>query len=104
MQNRDRHRKPEYRLREAGAEHGRASRGADCRSQRPGGRDQTRDSSREARRPLFDRRGDTAEVNMKRLALLPLLMTLAVAQSPQAGNAENGKRLFVKFGCYTCHG
>jgi mono/diheme cytochrome c family protein len=41
---------------------------------------------------------------MKRLALLPLLMTLAVAQSPQAGNAENGKRLFVKFGCYTCHG
>jgi len=26
----------------------------------------------------------------------------AIAQS--AGNAENGKRQFVKLGCYTCHG
>ena len=26
------------------------------------------------------------------------------AQSPEAGNAENGKRQFVKLGCYTCHG
>jgi mono/diheme cytochrome c family protein len=22
----------------------------------------------------------------------------------QAGNAENGKRLFIKYGCYECHG
>src|ERR1700722_16435141 len=27
-----------------------------------------------------------------------------VAQSPGSGNAENGKRQFVKLGCYTCHG
>src|SRR5579862_2786004 len=28
---------------------------------------------------------------------------LVLAQAP-AGNADNGKRLFVKLGCYTCHG
>jgi mono/diheme cytochrome c family protein len=33
-----------------------------------------------------------------------LWATLAVAQSPAAGHADNGKRLFVKLGCYTCHG
>ena len=33
------------------------------------------------------------------LATAPL-----VAQSPSSGNAENGKRQFVKLGCYTCHG
>ena len=26
------------------------------------------------------------------------------AQSPASGNTENGKRQFVKLGCYTCHG
>ncbi len=26
------------------------------------------------------------------------------AQSAASGNAENGKRQFVKLGCYTCHG
>ena len=26
------------------------------------------------------------------------------AQSPEAGNGQNGKRQFVKLGCYTCHG
>jgi ubiquinol-cytochrome c reductase cytochrome c subunit len=26
------------------------------------------------------------------------------AQSPAAGSAENGKKEFVKVGCYTCHG
>jgi mono/diheme cytochrome c family protein len=31
-----------------------------------------------------------------------LLTGIASAQSP--GNAENGKRTFVKLGCYTCHG
>ncbi len=29
---------------------------------------------------------------------------LAAAQSGASGNAENGKREFVKLGCYTCHG
>jgi ubiquinol-cytochrome c reductase cytochrome c subunit len=29
---------------------------------------------------------------------------LASAQAPAGGNADNGKRLFVKLGCYTCHG
>jgi mono/diheme cytochrome c family protein len=34
-------------------------------------------------------------------AALALLMAgTAIAQ----GNAENGKRLFTKLGCYTCHG
>ena len=28
----------------------------------------------------------------------------AKATKPAAGNAENGKRLFVKNGCYQCHG
>ena len=26
------------------------------------------------------------------------------ASDSQSGNAENGKRLFVKYGCYECHG
>ncbi len=26
------------------------------------------------------------------------------AQAPKSGYAENGKKLFVKLGCYTCHG
>ena len=36
--------------------------------------------------------------------LLLLFVSALMAQGPQAGNAENGKRLFAKFGCYTCHG
>jgi mono/diheme cytochrome c family protein len=35
-----------------------------------------------------------------RTALVLLLAGSALAQ----GNAENGKRLFTKLGCYTCHG
>jgi mono/diheme cytochrome c family protein len=48
------------------------------------------------------------------LVLAPLVAALiltAPAAKPQdakgavpAGNAENGKRVFVKYGCYTCHG
>ena len=41
---------------------------------------------------------------MNKLAILPLLLASLVAQTTPAGNAENGKRLFVKYGCYTCHG
>src|SRR6185312_232360 len=35
------------------------------------------------------------------LVALPIVALLA--QAP-AGNVENGKRLFVKAGCYECHG
>jgi mono/diheme cytochrome c family protein len=38
------------------------------------------------------------------IAISLLFATLVTAQSPTAGNADNGKRLFVKLGCYTCHG
>ena len=38
------------------------------------------------------------------IAIALLFTGLAAAQAPTAGNAENGKRLFVKLGCYTCHG
>jgi mono/diheme cytochrome c family protein len=38
---------------------------------------------------------------MKSLSMLLLLLpSIALAQ----GNAENGKRLFVRDGCYQCHG
>src|SRR5438309_7472573 len=43
---------------------------------------------------------------MKRI-LFTLLMTLpivAAAQTPPAGNVENGKKLFMKHNCYYCHG
>ena len=32
-----------------------------------------------------------------------LVAAIAWGQA-STGNAENGKKLFVKFGCYTCHG
>ena len=37
---------------------------------------------------------------------LPLLLvsTFAAGQTPPAGNAETGKRLFMKHNCYYCHG
>jgi ubiquinol-cytochrome c reductase cytochrome c subunit len=37
------------------------------------------------------------------IAVLILTAAWLAAQSP-SGNAENGKRQFVKLGCYTCHG
>ena len=43
---------------------------------------------------------------MKRI-LFAVLMTLpivAAAQTPPAGNVENGKKLFMKENCYYCHG
>jgi mono/diheme cytochrome c family protein len=30
--------------------------------------------------------------------------TIALAQTPPSGDAERGKQLFVKIGCYQCHG
>src|SRR5215831_1568008 len=40
---------------------------------------------------------------MKRLAIVSLFAAVLYAQG-QTGSADNGKRLFVKYGCYTCHG
>jgi ubiquinol-cytochrome c reductase cytochrome c subunit len=33
-----------------------------------------------------------------------LLLTLAGVLAAQDGNADNGKKLFARFGCYECHG
>jgi mono/diheme cytochrome c family protein len=38
------------------------------------------------------------------LALLVAAVLLIPASGQTTGNAENGKRLFVKDGCYECHG
>ena len=40
---------------------------------------------------------------MKSATIAVLFGLLALAQAP-AGNAENGKKLFEQYGCYTCHG
>lgn len=41
---------------------------------------------------------------MKKLILVSLFVSALCVLAQPAGNAENGKRLFVKYGCYTCHG
>jgi|SRR5947207_15336868 len=43
---------------------------------------------------------------MKRILLLALVTfpIVAAAQTAPAGNAENGKKLFMKENCYYCHG
>jgi len=42
---------------------------------------------------------------MKKFCLFVLLSAAAMAQSnAPAGNADNGKRLFMRNGCYECHG
>src|SRR5947207_1321870 len=43
---------------------------------------------------------------MKRILLLALmaLPMIAAAQTAPAGNAENGKKLFMKENSYSCHG
>jgi mono/diheme cytochrome c family protein len=41
---------------------------------------------------------------MKLLFLAAILSTAALAAETPAGDAANGKRLFVKDGCYECHG
>lgn len=33
-----------------------------------------------------------------------ILLAFAGVLSAQDGNAENGKKLFTRFGCYECHG
>jgi len=39
----------------------------------------------------------------KLLLLLPLIAVAALAQT-RPGNVENGKQLFLRNGCYQCHG
>jgi mono/diheme cytochrome c family protein len=43
---------------------------------------------------------------MKNLLLLPILMApmMLAGQNTPAGNADNGKRLFMEKNCYYCHG
>ncbi len=39
---------------------------------------------------------------MKKLLFLTLALAGVVAA--QSGNAENGKKIFARYGCYECHG
>ena len=44
---------------------------------------------------------------MRKILLLALMMSpmiAAAAQSNASGNADSGKRLFMKHNCYYCHG
>jgi len=43
---------------------------------------------------------------MKKILLIAVLTVpaIAAAQTAPSGNAENGKRLFMKQNCYYCHG
>src|SRR5262245_55123504 len=38
------------------------------------------------------------------MQVLVLLLVLLAQSAPPRGNAENGKVLFAKIGCYQCHG
>jgi ubiquinol-cytochrome c reductase cytochrome c subunit len=44
---------------------------------------------------------------MRLLMIAMIASALAAAQTPAAapaGNAENGKKLFARYGCFQCHG
>lgn len=41
---------------------------------------------------------------MIRNLMVVVLVSAGFLTAQSAGNAENGKRQFVKLGCYTCHG
>lgn len=41
---------------------------------------------------------------MKIIVLLMVSLAVACAQTKDAGNAGNGKRIYLKNGCYACHG
>ena len=47
-----------------------------------------------------------AIVSERSLAVITVLLLplFALAQSAPSGNAENGKRLFLRDGCWECHG
>lgn len=53
---------------------------------------------------MLSRRGDKEKILYKRLLFSLLAASLsAFAQAP-AGNAENGKKTYLRVGCYECHG
>jgi mono/diheme cytochrome c family protein len=41
---------------------------------------------------------------IRNLMVVALVTVASLSAQPAAGNAENGKKHFVKLGCYTCHG
>ena len=41
---------------------------------------------------------------MKILLMMLAIFTVAVPEQTKAGDAANGKRLFLRDGCYQCHG
>ena len=41
---------------------------------------------------------------MKRILLTAMLATTALVAQTSAGDAANGKKLFLRDGCYECHG
>jgi mono/diheme cytochrome c family protein len=56
-------------------------------------------------RRLLDALG-AATVRERSLAVITVLLLplFALAQSSPSGNADNGKRLFLRDGCWECHG
>jgi mono/diheme cytochrome c family protein len=38
------------------------------------------------------------------MAILPVAGVHAQAQTPPIGNVANGKKIYVTYGCYQCHG
>ena len=38
------------------------------------------------------------------VTILTMILAAMVAQGPAAGNAANGKTVYMKAGCYACHG
>jgi len=41
---------------------------------------------------------------MKRLLVIPLLVAAAALAQTKPGDAANGKQIFMRNGCYQCHG
>ena len=41
---------------------------------------------------------------LSKITLLAAVILAMAMSAPAEGNADNGKRLFTKLGCYTCHG
>jgi ubiquinol-cytochrome c reductase cytochrome c subunit len=41
---------------------------------------------------------------MRKVGTTAVLVAAIAYGQASTGNAESGKKLFVKFGCYTCHG
>src|SRR5207244_2115061 len=118
--HRNDNRRSEHRFLEARAEHGLVRRRTDHGSERSRTGNQTRRCRCEEGTTCADRRRNAAplaqpvvraldkEMNMS--SLLLILAMLAGLQNPPAaantprGDAQNGKALFMKFGCYECHG